>query len=435
MRTSVARLARILPALGLCAVSAGCGGSPQNAAVSVIVPWAAGSNEYSAFQAVIKPFEDQEHVQVILQSTQAVTQQLDADLAAGDRPDVVDLPSPAAVRQYEKPGDLRPLHGISLSSYDEPWRSLAESEGTLYAVPVKADVKSLIWYNEGILPSPPTTWAELQDLSRQGTPWCLGLASGPTSGWPGDDWVADILLSMSGNNVDRYVDWLGGQLAWTSSQVRDAWQTWGALMRYGAAVYGGALGAPGALKTAPGALKTAYNSSMFERLMTTGQCELERGALAATGLTPAAGNNFTLFPPISGTISPLLVSGDFMGQFSANPNATALLRYLASPKAQSVWVKQPAGYAFSADNDTAVSSSYPEGVQRQIAGLLKPGAGRELCFSAEDMMTPDMSAAFSQAILDYTDDPGSLTKLLHGLQTTQQAAGSSRVAQLACAHP
>jgi alpha-glucoside transport system substrate-binding protein len=235
---------------------------------------------------------------------------------------------------------------------------------------------------------------------------------------------------MSGNNVDRYVHWLGGQLAWTSSEVRDAWQTWGALMRYGAAVYGGALGAPGA----PGALKTAYNSSMFERLMTTGQCELERGALTATGLTPAAGNNFTLFPPISGTISPLLVSGDFMGQFSANPNATALLRYLASPKAQSVWVKQPGAYAFSADNDTLVSS-YPKGVQQEIAGLLRPGSGRELCFSAEDMMTPDMSAAFSQAILDYTNDPSSLTHLLQGLQQTQQAAGSSRVAQLACANP
>jgi alpha-glucoside transport system substrate-binding protein len=178
MRTSIARLARILTAFGLCAVSAGCGGSPQNAAVSVIVPWAAGSNEYSAFQAVIKPFEDQEHVQVILESTQAVTQQLDADLAAGDRPDVVDLPSPAAVRQYEKRGGLQPLNDISLSSYDEPWRSLAESEGTVYAVPVKADVKSLIWYNAGILHSP----------RRPGRSFRTSPARAPpgASGWPRD---------------------------------------------------------------------------------------------------------------------------------------------------------------------------------------------------------------------------------------------------------
>jgi alpha-glucoside transport system substrate-binding protein len=427
MRTAIARLARFLLAVGLCAASAACGGGPRNSTVTVIIPWLRGTSEYTAFDAVIKPFERQEHIQVIPEPTQDVTQQLDADLAAGSPPDVVDLPSPAAVSYYEQKHDLQPLNGISLSSYDEPWRSLAESNGTVYAVPVKADVKSLIWYNEDVLKSSPTTWAALQNLSRHGTPWCLGLAAGATSGWPGDDWVADILLSMSRNNTVPYEGWLGGQLPWTSSQVRDAWQAWGTLMRFGTAVYGGA----------QYALRTTFSDDAFGTAMTTGQCELERGALTATGLTLGSGTNFnfTLFPPISGKASPLLVSGDFMAQFSANPNATALLSYLASPQAQRMWVKQPGAYAFSANNDKEVSAAYPTAVQQRIADLLKPGSGEKLCFSAEDMMEPDMSAAFEQAALDYVDDPGSLTSLLKGLQQTQQAVGSSPDAKLACASP
>jgi alpha-glucoside transport system substrate-binding protein len=429
MRTSIARLSRFLLAFGLCAASTACGGGTANSTVTVIVPWAQGSSEYNAFLTVIAPFVKNDHIQVHLESTQDVTQQLDADLAAGAPPDVVDLPSPAAISQYITLRDLRPLKGISLSSYDEPWRSLAESNGAVYAVPVKADVKSLIWYDERVLPSPPTTWATLQGLYRQGGTWCLGLASGSTSGWPGDDWVADILLSMSGNTTN-YEKWLGGGLSWTSSPVKSAWQTWSTLMHSGAAVYGGV----------PYALQTAYNSATFETAMADGHCELERGALTATGLTPAAGITFTLFPPISGTASPLLVSGDFMAQFSANSNATALLAYLASPSAQKLWVEQPGAYAFSADSDPTVSAGYVSSVQQQIASLLRPGSGRTLCFSAEDMMKPDMSAAFSQAVLDYDYEPGSasLMKLLDGLQQTQQAPGltpSPTLANLACASP
>jgi alpha-glucoside transport system substrate-binding protein len=443
MRTTIARLARFMLALGLCAGSAACGGGTQDATVTVIVPWVQNSSEYNAFKAVIGPFEEQNGIQVILEPTQAVTQQLDADLTAHTPPDVVDLPSPAAVNHYEGPDGLQPLDGISLSSYEDPWRSLAESKGIVYAIPVKADVKSLIWYNKDVLQSAPT-WTALEDLSRHGTPWCLGLASGPTSGWPGDDWVADILLSRSGNNADKdYEDWLGGQIGWTSSQVRGAWQAWGALMHSGAAVYSGAAHTSGAVY----ALETPYDDVAFEKAMTRGKCELERGALTATGLNPAADNRltFTLFPPISGTASPLLVSGDFMGQFSKNPNATALLKYLAGTKAQSMWVEQagiPRGikpgkltraYAFSADNNKKVWAAYPAGVQQQVADLLRPGSGKELCFSAEDMMEPDMSTAFEQAALDYFYDPGSLTNLLQGLQQTQQAHNQSPVAQLACA--
>lgn len=418
MRTAIA----LLLALGLSAACAACGGPAPNPAVTIMVPWSVGTGEYKAFAVVMKKFESETGIMVRPEVTRAVTQQLDADLSAQNPPDLADLPSPGAVEQYEAKGDLRPLT-VDLSSYDQPWRGLASSgPGTVYAVPVKADIKSLLWYDTNVLTSPPATWPELQKLASQGTPWCLGLASGSTSGWPGADWVADLLLSR--HQAGDYEQWLGGQLSWQSPAVTDAWQTWGALMRYGAGVDGGI----------EGALTTAFDRAA--RGMPDGQCALEHGALSATGLTSTAGYGYVVLPSASGSGPgvPVMVSGDFMGLFTGNPDARKFLAYLASDEAQSLWVRQAGGHAFSADSQVP-PAAYPAGPQQKIAGLLQPSAGTALCFDAADMMVPDMSAAFEQAALKYINDRGTLPALLRGLQKTQQGAGSSPGAKLACAQP
>ncbi len=416
MRAAIA----LLLALSLAAACAACGGAAQSQAVTIMVPWSVGTGEYSAFAAVMNKFEDETGIQVRPQVTRAVAQQLDADLSAGNLPDLVDLPNPGAVEQYEAEGHLRPLT-VDLSGYDQPWRGLAESaRGTVYAVPVKADVKSLIWYDTSAVPSPPANWKALENLSGHGTPWCLGLASGSTSGWPGADWVADLLLSR--HQADDYTKWLAGQLPWQSPAVKDAWQTWGSLMRYGAAVDGGI----------QGALFTQFNQAA--KGMAADGCQLEHGALSATGLASTAGYGYIVLPSASGAAAPMMVSGDFMGLFTGNPDARKFLTYLASDEAQALWVRQADGHAFSADS-AVPPAAYPPGVQRQIAGLLQPSAGTTLCFDAGDMMVPDMSTAFQQAALRYINNRSTLRTLLDGLQKTQRGAGSSPGAKLACAQP
>jgi alpha-glucoside transport system substrate-binding protein len=416
MRTAIA----LLLALGLGAACAACSGPAQSQAVTIMIPWSAGTGEYRAFVAVMTKFERETGITVRPEVTRAVTQQLDADLSAGTLPDLVDLPNPGAVEQYEARQALQPLT-VDLSSYDQPWRGLAESgKGTVYAVPVKADIKSLLWYDTSVLTSPPASWQALENLASHGTPWCLGLASGSTSGWPGADWVADLLLSR--HQAGDYEQWLAGQLSWKSQAVKDAWQTWGALMRYGAAVNGGA----------HGALFTGFNQAASG--MSAGQCELEHGALSATGLTSTAGLGYVVLPSASGPAASVMVSGDFMGLFTGNPDARKFLAYLASDEAQTLWVRQEGGHAFSADSEVP-PAAYPPGPQQKIAGLLQPSAGTMLCFDAADMMVPDLSTAFEQAALEYINDRGTLPALLAGLQKTQHGAGSSPVAERACAQP
>ena len=52
-------------------------------------------------------------------------------------------------------------------------------------MPLKVDGKSLVWSKEGT-------------SSAEDPEWCVGLASQQTSGWPGTDWIEDILLHQAG---------------------------------------------------------------------------------------------------------------------------------------------------------------------------------------------------------------------------------------------
>ena len=417
MSSATARAARCLLALSLFAAGTGCARTSGGNTVTILIPWAAKSAEYNAFFSVVTPFAQRHGFQVIPEYSLAPTQQLVEDKAARDLPDLADLPSPAALDQFK--GELKPL-AIDLSSYDEPWRDLAKlGTDTVYAVPVKADVKSLLWYKTSVLPSPPLSWTGLEKLSGHGTPWCLGLAAGSASGWPGADWVADILLSRY--TATAYEDWLDGHPGWESTDVLHAWKMWGKLMRYGAGIYGG--------------VSAALGKMFNDTKLASGNCELQHGALSATGLTSTVGYGYKQFPSISGAASPILVSGDFMGLFKNNPDAEELLAYLASSWAQRRWVHQPGGYAFSADR-AVNSSAYRTRVQRQIAKqFLLPGHSSVLCFSAEDMMQSDVTTAFEQAVLDYVDKPRSLGVLLNDLNMTQQGAGSSPLAASACTKP
>lgn len=418
----VMRLLLALALLALAAVAAGCASAPAPE-VTILVPWDPQTNasEYQAFMAVIKPFEAGTGIDVVPEVTRGAPQQLEADHAAGNLPDIADLSSIGALDQYMTNHWLLPLH-LSLSGFDQPWRGLSTGpKGTVYAVPVKADVQSLLWYRAGSLKVPPTTWAGLEGISRlPGTPWCLGLSSGVVSGWPGADWVADLLLSRYGTG--SYTQWLHGTLPWNQQQVTWAWHEWESLLRRNAAVPGGV----------SGALSTPFNQVLSgETGANAGKCIVDHGALIDLGLPSASGYSFARFPSAAGAAPASLVSGDFMVLLRSDPNARSLIAYLASPQAQRLWVQQPGADAFSADQAVRLPA-YPQGPRREIAALLQPGARNTFCFTAVDMMPPDLATAFDNAVRDYVAEPGTLHSLLAGLQKTQAYTGAAPAWSSAC---
>ncbi|MFJ1595617.1 ABC transporter substrate-binding protein [Streptomyces sp. NPDC088261] len=408
MSALTARLTRCAAALGLLLTAVACGSGPRDERLTVMVPWS--GDEFQAFYTVIKTFEEDTGVQVDLEVTRAQTQQLDAAVAAGAPPDLAVLPSVGALNQYA--GDLQPLGDPITEEYAQPFRGLGTVGGRVLAVPVKADVKSLIWFNPTVTRAPRSTSPPaLRALSGRATgTWCLGLASGPTSGWPGADWIADILLSQHG--TDAYKKWLSGRLRWNSPQVSAAWRAWRGIVAgsvEGASVRRFADAANGMTTKPP-------------------TCFFGHGTLSAMGFpdSAAAGTAYDFVTSAPEPVRRLEVSADFVGRFTTNPNAGRLITYLSGAEAQRTWVNEPGGYGFSA-NSRVRPEEYANSAQRRIAAMLRPDSGHTLCFSAADAMTPDLSAAFYRAVLDYTSDESLLRTLLDGLDQVRSSRGGSPV--------
>jgi alpha-glucoside transport system substrate-binding protein len=388
--------------------------------VTILVAWS--GTELTAFEdTVIRGFEaSYPGTAVHVESTRALNSDLDTALQQGDPPDIAALPSIGAINQYATRGALQPLDGlIDSRAYGQPWSSLIRPEATghVYAVPVKADVKSLIWYDPQALRQaapgarPPATLPQLATLSKRlarsrRPPWCLAVSSPPTSGWPGADWIADLFLASAGPG--SYQAWADGQLPWTSPHVTAAWQAWGTLLGPGTATRGYA----SALTTAIGSVRPS-----------PGGCFLSHGTLVDQGFASAAryGTDYAFFPfpSRSGAIQ---VSADFIGMFRATPAAENLIRYMTSTAAQEAWVGYPGADGFSPSSKVP-ASAYPSPVTRSIAALLT--SGRELCFGVADAMPPDLGAAFDHAVLWYLAQPSALTRtILPQLARVRPSQGS-----------
>jgi alpha-glucoside transport system substrate-binding protein len=412
---AAARLA-LSAALALTTLTA-CGPSPASAQVTILVAWS--GTELNAFEdTVIRGFEAANPgTTVQVESTRALETELNADLQQGDPPDIAALPSIGAIGQYAAQGALQPLDGlIANRAYGPPWSSLIRphSAGPIYAVPVKADVKSLLWYDPQALRQdapgarPPATLPQLtaltQRLARAGHhPWCLAVSSPPTSGWPGADWIADLILASDGPAT--YQQWADGQLPWTSLPVTRAWQAWNSLISPG--------GTPASALTAPvGSVQPSAAG-----------CQLSHGTLVDQGFPASAryGRDYAFvpFPSASGAIQ---VSADFVGLFRATPAARNLIRYMTSTAAQEAWVGFPGADGFSPSSQVP-PAAYPNAVTRSIAALLT--SGRELCFGAADAMTPDLGTAFDHAVLwDLAQPSALITAILPGLTRVPAPASS-----------
>ncbi|GAA2264268.1 MULTISPECIES: ABC transporter substrate-binding protein [Kitasatospora] len=439
---------RLLLVLTLLAASASClGGSSDRRVLTILTPWT-GDVEKDSFQAVLTAFEAKTGITINASPTRALDQVLRTDVQKGEAPDLSVMANPGTLRSYAQQGDLVPLDRFQdktlgrrlvdqlKSDYGPQWYRLGEA-GTSdpYAVVVKASVKSLIWYGPQRLGTqPPDSWAGLvgasQSIVKRGeTPWCLAVADPPNSGWPGTDWIEDILLHQSG--PDAYTSWVDGKLNWSSPQVSSAWETWGQTVTAPGAVHGDRLTA----------LLTNYGEGAHPLFTALPGCYLEHGALvtadAAAPSKPVPGKDydFAPFPDLQPMRTPACeVSGDLVSMFRDSPEAEQFMAFPASPQAQQIWPARQLESAFSANRTvtTQMASSYAtDSVARRIDELLTSPA--TLCFDASDSMPSTMAAAFNHAVLDYLNDPTQLPAILTGLDKVQADAYPQPTQSSVCA--
>ncbi len=401
------------------------GGKQLGGTVSVLATW--GGNEQATFLSMVKPFEDATGVQVQYEGTRDLNAVLTTRVQGGNPPDLAGLPGPGQMAQFAQQGKLVDLSSVldmnqMNQQYAKTWIDLGSVNGKPVGIFIKTSIKGLIWYNPKNYqaaggPLPPKTYDELQKWADQmaasgKTPWCIGLENAAASGWPGTDWIEDFMLRQSG--PDKYVQWYSGKLAWTSPEVKQAWQSFGHIATDPKQVYGGPATE----------LTLAFGNGGDQLFKNPPGCYLHHQASFITdfftqnnpGVKPVTDFDFFPFPDINPQYSGSAeVAGDLFGMFKNTPQSAALIKYLTTPEAQDIWVK--AGGAIS-PNKLVPINTYPDPLSQKAAQVLV--SAKTTVFDGSDQMPDAMNTAFWKAILDYVQNPTGLDGILSNLDQVQK---------------
>jgi len=394
--------------------------------VDVLNVWT--GEEQASFQAVVTPFESQHTIKVILETTRDLDAVLTSRILSNNPPDIAVLPNPAKMQQLARQNYLVPLnHMLDMntiaSSYSRGWINLGTYKGWMYALFYKAANKGTIWYSpkqfQAIGAQIPATWQDLLALSttianRGKYPWSMGVYSGSTSGWPAADWMAEIYLNQSG--PDMYNKWYNHQIPWTDPSIKSAFQAFGQIV--GGKHY--IKGAPQSVlatgfqeasylpfNTPPGAYM--YYLGDFTEGFITGQFPHAR---------PVTDFNFFPFPTINSQYQNAVTGGaDVIVALKNTTAVQKLVQYLATPEAQTIWVRRG---GFTATNKNVDASAYPNAVTANSARML--ASASIFAFGADDLMPPVMEDAFWQGILTFIGNQSQLDSILNQLESTAQQA-------------
>ncbi len=404
MTRKPARLLRALLVLCLLAPGAGCAADEPDPLV-VLGPWT--GQEGAAFEAALEKLDDGTGREYTYEGTRSLRETLLSQLEADAPPDVAILNSIGELTEYARRGRLRPLADEAAERAYSPWAPplLVDRANRRYWVPLKVDVKSLVWSEEG--------------ASSEDPEWCVGLASQATSGWPGTDWIEDILLHQAGDGF--YEKWATGREKWSSPAVERAWTTWARLLGdrdpasvrlslttsyEGESVQGE--GKPRGLLDSPafGGCTHEHQSAFVRYLYTDDKVRVEPSARFLDG-RPEYRDAYE-------------VAGDMAAVFSDDPAAQELVERLSSPGGRQAWrdAADPPVRPLFPDTAELPPASDDDPFEQEIASLLTSRA-RTLCFDASDVMPPELRDAFHRAVLEYFRDPapGHLKSLLEQLDT------------------
>src|SRR3981189_1278436 len=209
------------------------GSAAAGSTITVTSLW--GGSEQESFQKVLDAFKAKTGVTANYESVRTnYSTILQTRISGGNPPDVAIMPGIGFLRQFARQGSLKKVAdlGIDLNAlkanYPPGILEIGQVDGTQYAIMVKFNSKSTMWFRPdkfktaGV--SPATDWSSftklLTDLKAKGqTP--LGLGAGDA--WTLTDWFESIYVRQAG--PDKYDQLFSGKLAWTDATVATAVDT------------------------------------------------------------------------------------------------------------------------------------------------------------------------------------------------------------------
>jgi alpha-glucoside transport system substrate-binding protein len=275
------------------------------------------------------------------------TQEFEAQIAVrvegGTAPDLAIFPQPGLLAKFADslvPASAKLSESVD-ANYSPDWKNYGTVDGTFFAAPLGANVKSFVWYNPKVFADNnytiPTTWDELLALSDQIAadgqiqPWCAGFGSGEATGWVGTDWMEDIMLRTA--SAETYDKWVTHGIPFNDPAVATAIGEAGKILKN--PDYVGDVASIATTTFQDGGAGIVDGSCAMHR-----QASFIGGILAAdhgaeivepSDTSKANGISVFYFPGTSADNKPALGGGEFVAAFSDRGEVAALQHYLTTP--------------------------------------------------------------------------------------------------------
>ena len=400
-----------------------------------------GSEEQADFEAMIQPWKDDTGGQVEFTGSRDINSLLTTQVAGGDPPDVALPASLGIFKDLASQGELTPISecpGLEdkvRAEYSEQVVDLGTVDDKLYGVFMKAGNKGTIWYNvpffeaqgyeplaadanfEDLLALTEQIAADKESGKHNTFPWSDAEEAGGGSGFPGSDWIQQIVLGDSGPDV--YDQWVAHEIPYNDPQIKDAWEKFGSILLDERFVLGGA----------DQALATKFSEGSIPLFTDPPQAAMHYlGSFNSGFITdptlgfPAGlepGTDFDFFPfPGGGATG----DANVMMLFNSDPATCSFAEWMAGADSQEIWVKLG---GFTSLNTTVDLASYPTDLDRRIAEQLTDPA-TVFRFDADDAMPSgvggDNGAVFT-GVLAYLSGEN-LDDVLQGIEDAFPAPAS-----------
>jgi ABC-type glycerol-3-phosphate transport system substrate-binding protein len=379
--------------------------------------------EQENFEAVLKAFSDETGAKVNYTSYGSdVATTIGTKIEGGDPPDVAVIPQPGLLQSLAADGNLIPLSDAVSETvhenFSEDWIELGSADGEEYGVWFKGANKSTVWYNTNVYDEAgaevPETWddflTQLALISDSGTP---GLSVGADVGWPLTDWFENVYLRTAG--PEKYDQLSKHEIPWTDPSVIEALtvlsELWG----------DSSLLQPGGAQRTFGDSVTAVFGDPAEA-GTVYEGDFVAGNISAdTSSVVGEDAKFYDFPSINDSGNAVVGGGNVAVQLKDNEGAAALMEYLATPEAASIWVKLG---GFTSPNKNVDTADYPDDTSRQIAESLVGAESFRFDMSdlAPSAFGGTKGAGEWQILLDFYSNPTDVQGTAQKLEDAAAAA-------------
>ena len=413
----------------LSAVLAGATSSSARAAdetnVVVMGPWKGA--EQRAFRSVLDNFQQRNPavtVTYIAPKDGSVGEAL-GSASASTTADVAIMSLPtdmSAMQTMAAAGTIKPIEfavPAVRQNYAFAWKSLGSVNGKLYGVFFKAANDSAFWFNseqfrnQGL--SIPSTWSNLQSfLGRAGSGIRAPLALSSKSAFVLPNLFENVYLMQQGNK--RYDALTAGSVKWTDPSVRDAMAAMRNTLVNPYRVLGGVQS--GLDKTYATAVQDVFGSPQRASLVPGGSATYPV-LYSAKAVRPINEFGVVPFPRINPTGPPRVIgTADAAVMLSDSPAARALISFLATPEAGTIWAKL--GGSFLSPNRKVDTKAYPVAAMRTLATSLTRADVFRLSIS--ELTSSDFRSALNKALVAYVRAPSSASQILTQLEAAAPKA-------------